>query len=123
MSDTSYDLPTVRRLLEEELQRSDEISSELGAARAPADNWTGTLSRPGDMADAAGLRAAQTDADTIVHAARRRRDQILAALERMDAGTYGVCDVCGGPIGRERLEVLPYTSVCVDDVRSLRRPA
>ena len=36
------------------------------------------------------------------------------ALKRIDAGTYGICESCGGPIPVERLEVLPYSTVCVD---------
>jgi len=36
-----------------------------------------------------------------------------AALERIDAGTYGRCENCGQEIGRERLEALPYTRFCV----------
>jgi RNA polymerase-binding transcription factor DksA len=38
--------------------------------------------------------------------------QIAAALERMDQGTYGICARCGGVIGDDRLNVLPYTPVC-----------
>ncbi len=34
------------------------------------------------------------------------------ALSRLDAGTYGVCEICGGQIDPERLEILPSTSVC-----------
>ncbi len=49
-------------------------------------------------------------------------DQINAALERMDQGTYGVCEVCGKDIPFERLEAIPYTAFCVNDTpeRSLR---
>jgi DnaK suppressor protein len=36
-----------------------------------------------------------------------------AALERIEAGTYGSCENCGQEIGRERLEALPYTRFCV----------
>jgi len=36
------------------------------------------------------------------------------ALERVDAGTYGVCESCGKSIPIERLEVLPYSTVCVE---------
>lgn len=38
--------------------------------------------------------------------------QINAALERVDAGTYGVCVSCGEDISNERLEVLPHTPKC-----------
>lgn len=35
------------------------------------------------------------------------------ALERLDEGTYGVCIHCGNPINPERLEILPYTEMCI----------
>jgi DnaK suppressor protein len=36
------------------------------------------------------------------------------ALERIDAGTYGICESCGKSIPIERLEVLPYSTLCVE---------
>ena len=36
------------------------------------------------------------------------------ALRRLDQQTYGRCEECGSPIRPERLEVLPYTRVCID---------
>jgi DnaK suppressor protein len=36
------------------------------------------------------------------------------ALERVEAGTYGICETCGKAIPIERLEVLPYTTLCVE---------
>jgi len=44
---------------------------------------------------------------------------IDAALGRIDAGTYGMCAVCGAPISEERLEALPYATLCLDDKRRL----
>ena len=41
------------------------------------------------------------------------RRQVMAALERIDRGAYGVCQECGGPIGLERLDAMPYTPYCV----------
>ncbi len=35
------------------------------------------------------------------------------ALDRLDAGTYGRCEVCGGEIPAGRLAVLPWATVCV----------
>ncbi len=40
--------------------------------------------------------------------------EIDAALERIEAGTYGTCASCGKPIGEERLEALPWTDLCID---------
>ena len=47
--------------------------------------------------------------------------EIDAALGRIEDGTYGVCTVCGGPIGEERLEAVPYATLCIDDKRKLER--
>ena len=46
---------------------------------------------------------------------------IDAALERIDAGTYGVCMTCGKPIGDERLEAIPYATQCIDCRRKEER--
>ena len=37
------------------------------------------------------------------------------AIERVKTGDYGLCEVCGNPIPVERLEVLPYSTLCVED--------
>jgi DnaK suppressor protein len=38
--------------------------------------------------------------------------QILEALKRMDAGTYGACVICGKPVAFERLMVFPEAPNC-----------
>ncbi|MCB8043191.1 TraR/DksA family transcriptional regulator [Microbacterium oxydans] len=40
--------------------------------------------------------------------------QISAALNRLDAGTYGQCARCGGQIAPARLEVVPHASACIE---------
>ncbi len=39
--------------------------------------------------------------------------EINAALHRVELGTFGQCERCGGDIAAERLEVVPYASQCV----------
>lgn len=39
--------------------------------------------------------------------------QVNAALTRINEGTYGICERCGDPINPERLEVLPYATLCI----------
>jgi DnaK suppressor protein len=55
---------------------------------------------------------------------RMQRAQVVAALERIDAGEYGRCAVCGKEIDDERLEVRPETDRCRDhaDTASPSRP-
>ena len=40
--------------------------------------------------------------------------KVERALERVDQGSYGICESCGNAIPLERLDVLPYTTFCVD---------
>lgn len=42
---------------------------------------------------------------------------IDAALRRIDEGTYGNCERCGSQIEPERLEALPWATLCIDDKR------
>jgi RNA polymerase-binding transcription factor DksA len=39
--------------------------------------------------------------------------EVRAALERLDAGTYGLCEACGTAIPLERLEAMPHARRCV----------
>jgi DnaK suppressor protein len=43
------------------------------------------------------------------------RADVVRALEKLDEGTYGTCDVCGKPIAPGRLEALPWAVLCVED--------
>jgi DnaK suppressor protein len=42
------------------------------------------------------------------------------ALEKLDDGTYGTCDACGEPIGEDRLEAIPWATLCIDHARARR---
>ena len=43
--------------------------------------------------------------------------EVNAALARLDDGTYGTCTACGRRIPDERLEAVPWASLCLDDKR------
>ncbi|WP_324273404.1 TraR/DksA family transcriptional regulator [Blastococcus brunescens] len=49
--------------------------------------------------------------------ARRRLDDVDAALARRDAGGYGTCETCGGPIAAERLAARPAARTCISCAR------
>jgi DnaK suppressor protein len=42
---------------------------------------------------------------------------IDAALERIDGGSYGLCERCGRAIEPERLDAIPYATLCIEDKR------
>lgn len=48
-------------------------------------------------------------------------NDIKDALERIDKGTFGVCRICGREISDERLDFIPYTSLCIECEKSKER--
>ncbi|ERS12435.1 MULTISPECIES: TraR/DksA family transcriptional regulator [Marinobacter] len=63
-------------------------------------------------------QASQTQNDEVVDSleaeTRAELQQIDHALERIDQGAGNECEQCGNDIDPRRLQVLPYTTVCVD---------
>jgi len=53
------------------------------------------------------------DAATVLSDVDRELAAIDAAMQRLDAGTYGVCSLCGGSIADAALEADPTASRCV----------
>jgi len=49
----------------------------------------------------------------LLASARARLAEVEAALGRLRAGTFGVCESCGASISPERLEALPGTRTCI----------
>ncbi len=45
------------------------------------------------------------------------------ALERIQDGSYGICDACGLEIGEERLSAMPFTRLCRDCQQEQEREA
>ncbi|MDH4320355.1 MAG: RNA polymerase-binding protein DksA [Desulfobulbaceae bacterium] len=45
---------------------------------------------------------------------RKLLSKIKAAIERIEEGTYGICDECGQDITPKRLEARPVTTLCID---------
>lgn len=79
-----------------------------------------------DEHDPEGSTVAVSRAQVASFAAEGRQTlaDIDAALERLDAGTYGVCEKCGNEIGQARLEARPTATACIacaERVSSRRR--
>ena len=65
---------------------------------------------PGD----AGSNLPEADRNAAaVQTALTQRAEVLAALARIDDGSYGRCTDCGGPVPEPRLEARPATARCV----------
>ena len=69
---------------------------------------------PQDSADA-GSALSETDrTEAVLHSARGQRDEVLAALARIEQDTYGRCVDCGGEIPEGRLDARPDAARCVN---------
>ena len=92
-----------------------ELRNELDELKATPRDPTATVSfgkRVGEGTSQAVERIAQVDAARQLDAKLR---DVERALDKLEEGTYGTCDVCGGPIGRERLEAIAWAVRCVGD--------
>ncbi|WP_127361232.1 TraR/DksA family transcriptional regulator [Actinacidiphila soli] len=71
-----------------------------GAGDDQADTGTKNITREHEMSLAAN--------------AREMLAQTEHALERLDTGTYGLCESCGNPIGKARMQAFPRATLCME---------
>lgn len=116
MSD-DRDLKAIRRRLEEERDTLRESSEHTAEARRPV-----TLDQP-SVGRLSRMDALQGQAMAVATEERRllRRQQIEAALERIESGDYGFCVLCGEEIAPRRLELDPASPTCVSCAESRAR--
>ena len=68
---------------------------------------------PQDSADAGSILSEADRTEAILLSARGQRDEVLAALARIDDNTYGQCVDCGREIPAGRLDARPDAARCV----------
>lgn len=96
-----------------EIQRDlDQMAGELEAIGIDQGIEGGTLGN--HLADDGSNVMEAERLTTIGDDLRGVLTQINAALQRMENGTFGICQRCGKPINEERLEAFPYVSFCID---------
>ena len=66
-----------------------------------------------DQADAGAKTWEREQEIALADNAREMLRQNEHALERLDDGTYGVCESCGQPIGKLRLQAAPRATLCM----------
>lgn len=76
---------------------------------------------PGDVIDAAYDSAQDEISSQLAEVESRELASIENALERMKAGTYGLCEVCNCKIPMARLDALPYATMCIACQRDVER--
>jgi RNA polymerase-binding transcription factor len=104
------DVMTARQRLEEicsELDRSITVLNGVGGQHSTVGDY------PQDPADAGANLSENERSEAVLAVARRQRSDVLAALHRIDLGTYGTCTDCGKIVPEGRLEAKPEAARCV----------
>jgi DnaK suppressor protein len=96
------------------------LSSELTAIDRQLADYGGGVDQDGlevsmdeGFADSAQVTAERSELLSLVNQHKEAREEIAAALRRIDEETYGKCERCGQDIPVERLEAIPTARLCV----------
>ena len=100
--------PEIRADLESERADLARRLEELTADGATAPDFDE------NFADSAQVAAEQGENMSLAVALRDQLSDVEGALQRIDEGTYGLCEVCGKQISEARLEAMPATPFCID---------
>ncbi|WP_059009115.1 TraR/DksA family transcriptional regulator [Streptomyces specialis] len=95
---------------------ADRLRAEISAAE---EALSGLMRDSGDgagddEADTGSKNVTREHEMALASNAREMLYQTERALGRLEAGTYGLCETCGNPIGKARMQVFPRATLCVD---------
>jgi RNA polymerase-binding protein DksA len=109
---TSAELSAIRRDLQAQVKelRGEITDAEQSWAELQRDSGEGA----GDDQADAGTKTFEREHEMSLAAnSRDLLSQVERALQRLADGTYGVCESCGNPIGKARLQAFPRATLCV----------
>jgi RNA polymerase-binding transcription factor DksA len=96
---------------DELIAERDHLTTQLEQlGRAPG---TSDLDFDEGFADSGQVTAERGEVDALVGSLRETLGDIDNALEKIDTGTYGICERCGKPIGEDRLAAMPMARLCI----------
>ena len=109
---TSAELKEVRSELEHDIE---QLRNELRHAQSDlVDLMRDSGDGAGDDQADAGAKTYEREQEiSLANNAREMLLQTEHALERLDDGTYGICESCGNPIGKLRLQAAPRATLCM----------
>jgi RNA polymerase-binding protein DksA len=104
---------TLARLQDELVHHRDFLRAEIGAQGADPDSDDVAFVDDSGFADRGHSSEERSHVIAVVRALRSNLRDVERALSKIDAGTYGICERCGKPIGIERLDALPWAVLCI----------
>lgn len=107
------DVQEARTQLEQMLRELDSTTATLEDEHAGETvELSSTSQHPADLA----TEVSDTDREVaLLEHAEAQREELRAALARVEDGSYGTCIDCGQPVGDERLEARPEAARCLQD--------
>jgi RNA polymerase-binding protein DksA len=109
---TAQKLNDYRMRLRSMRTRLDDRAASI-APRRDGEAGDGFSETPVDFADRARQQTVVNESLGVAENEARLAKEIDAALERIDAGTYGICEGCGACIAANRLNAMPYAKLCI----------
>jgi len=88
------------------LEVRDQLKNNIG------DGYQEMLATARDEEDQATVSLMAETNLTLLGPKRQELEAIEEALQRLENGNYGFCEVCGQPIEPRRLEIMPETPLC-----------
>lgn len=109
---TEAELDKVRKELRAD---AEGLKADIAAAEAEvAERLGDSVNSAGDDQADAGAKTFQREHElALTQNARDLLERSESALARIQAGTYGICESCGQPIGKARLQAFPRATLCV----------
>jgi DnaK suppressor protein len=98
------------RLLERKRRLWQEVKQQLKSN--VGDGYQEMLATARDEEDQAAVSLLAETHLSLLGPKRQELEAIEEALNRLESGTYGECEVCGQPIEPRRLEIMPETPLC-----------
>ena len=92
------------------------LSQRIDELRAEAGKTVGTMDEEENFPDPTDRASMESNRNSMLRMRDRERKlifKIQEALERLEAGEYGICEVCGEEIGTARLQARPVTTLCI----------
>jgi RNA polymerase-binding protein DksA len=108
------DAPTLAAFRDELHRHRDHLRAEIESQGAEPDSDDVTFVEDAGFADRSHRTEERSRVISLVRALRSNLHDVDRALARIEDGTYGTCERCGAPIALERLEALPWASLCID---------
>jgi DnaK suppressor protein len=108
------DEATVGRLRGTLLEQREHLRREIEEQGADPDSDGVAFRDDPGFSDRSHSTEERSRLIAVVESLRGNLQEVDRALGKIGAGTFGTCERCGGPIADERLEAIPWATLCID---------